>query len=118
MNFYKRWIGDYMRDTSHLSLIEHGAYTKLLDQYYASGKPLPKDLIALYRITGCQDMNEKMAIEKIANEFFPVTVDGLRHNSRADTEIAQYGVQVETNRRITREREGKRNVKRFVKRSV
>ena len=48
MNFYKRFIGDYQRDTAHLAMLEHGAYTALLDAYHATEKPLPRaDAICL-----------------------------------------------------------------------
>ena len=36
MIFYKRYLGDYQRDTGHLSMLEHGAYTLLLDAFYAT----------------------------------------------------------------------------------
>jgi uncharacterized protein YdaU (DUF1376 family) len=42
--WFKRYVGDYLRDTSHLSLSEDGAYNRLLDRYYAASTPLPADL--------------------------------------------------------------------------
>ncbi len=30
MNYYERHLGDYAKDTAHLTMIEHGAYTLLL----------------------------------------------------------------------------------------
>ena len=30
MNYYERHLGDYARDTAHLSMMEHGAYGLLL----------------------------------------------------------------------------------------
>jgi uncharacterized protein YdaU (DUF1376 family) len=76
-----------MRDTSHLSLAEHGAYTVLLDHYYATGKPLPNDDMAIARICRsiCQD--DAKAVASVLAQFFPVNGDGFRHNTRADTEI-------------------------------
>ena len=50
MNWYKRYIGDYQRDTGHLSLVEHGAYTLMLDTYYATSRPLPKEQSVLFRL--------------------------------------------------------------------
>lgn len=41
MNFFKLYIGDYQRDTAHLSVTEHGAYLLMLQHYYATEKPLP-----------------------------------------------------------------------------
>ncbi|MCW0014574.1 YdaU family protein, partial [Burkholderia pseudomallei] len=34
MNFWNRHIGDLIRDTVSLSMLEDGAYNRLLDQYY------------------------------------------------------------------------------------
>lgn len=41
MNFYEHHLGDYMRDTAHLSMIEDAAYRRLLDAYYIREAPLP-----------------------------------------------------------------------------
>ena len=89
MNYYQRFLGDYARDTRHLSLMAHGAYSLLLDAYYATEKPLPADLDSLCRICGAINAAERAAVEVIADKFFPVGTDGLRHNKRADIEIAK-----------------------------
>jgi uncharacterized protein YdaU (DUF1376 family) len=78
-----------MRDTRSLSLAEHGAYTLLLDNYYATGQPLENDIAALFRVCGAQTDEERAAIRKIAELFFPMNGDGHRHNKRADHEIAK-----------------------------
>lgn len=87
MNYYRRYLGDYMRDTMHLSMMEHGAYNLLLDAYYATGKPHPKDYGALYRICRAVTKAEQEAVRRVADEFFKVGSDDLRHNPRADDEI-------------------------------
>ena len=53
MNYYERYCGDSQRDTAHLSLAEHGAYTMLLDVYLSVEKPLPKELSSLRRVERC-----------------------------------------------------------------
>jgi uncharacterized protein YdaU (DUF1376 family) len=91
MNYYPRYPGDYNRDTSHLSLVEHGVYTKLLDHYYSREIPLPAELDRLYRITAATEDFEQRAVQTVADEFFPINAgDGLRHNGRADEEIAKW----------------------------
>ena len=40
MPFY---VGDYVRDTLHLSTEEHGAYLLLILHYWSTGEPLPDD---------------------------------------------------------------------------
>ena len=86
-SWYPRYYGDYMRDTGHLTLMEHGAYTKLLDQYYATQRPLPERLPDLYRMCSAMTDEEKEAVASVADQFFAVNGDGKRHNRRADIEI-------------------------------
>lgn len=87
MNFYKRYMGDYGRDTAHLSLAEHGAYTLLLDHYYSTEQALPADSASLFRICRAFDKLEQRAVQSVADKFFPVGDDGLRHNERADRQM-------------------------------
>jgi uncharacterized protein YdaU (DUF1376 family) len=87
VNFYKRYMGDYGRDTAHLSLSEHGAYTLMLDHYYSTEQPLPTDPAALFRICRAFDKSEQRAVIAVADAYFPKGPDGLRHNIRADRQI-------------------------------
>lgn len=87
MNYYRRYIGDYQRDTMHLSITEHGAYTLLLDAYYSHSGALPRHLSELNRICRATTKSEREAVMKVAQEFFPTNGDGTRHNSRADREL-------------------------------
>lgn len=89
MKFYKRYMGDYGRDTAHLSLAEHGAYTLLLDHYYSTEAPLPADAAALYRICRAFEKAEQRCVLSVADAYFPVGEDGLRHNVRADKQIPE-----------------------------
>lgn len=88
MNYYRRNLGDYMKDTMDLSVIDHGAYTLLLDAYYATEAPLPADYESLYRIARAMRTIEQVSVRKVADRYFPIASDGLRHNPRADEEIA------------------------------
>ena len=87
MNFWKRWIGDYAKKTAHLSLAQHGAYTLLLDHYYATEHSLPAGHDELFRICRAFGKHEQSAVVAVADAFFPVGDDGRRHNERADEEI-------------------------------
>ena len=91
MNYYKRHLGDYARDTGHLSALEHGIYTLLLDWYYVNEKPIAEDK-AIRIARGNQD--ETMMV---LNEFFKKTEKGWVH-SRADREIREYTAKAEKNR--------------------
>lgn len=87
MNYFNFYPGDYLRDTTRLTLIEHGAYARLLMAYYAESAPLPADDAVLFVIAGAISAADKAAVRKIADRFFPVGEDGSRHNFRADLEI-------------------------------
>jgi uncharacterized protein YdaU (DUF1376 family) len=86
VNYYPHHIGDYLRDTVHLTMIEDGAYRRMLDLYYASEKPLPLDLSWLCRLMRAERDEERTAVEFILSHYFQKTVDGWR-SKRADTEI-------------------------------
>jgi uncharacterized protein YdaU (DUF1376 family) len=99
MNYYERYCGDYQRDTAHLSLAEHGAYTMLLDTYFSVEKPLPSDLPSLYRVCRAMTRLEQQAVKSVVDQFFPVSpADGFRHNQRADREIAKARPKIEAAR--------------------
>lgn len=86
MNYYPHHIGDYLRDTSHLSILEDGTYRRMLDIYYASEKPLPLNLSGIYRLVRAKSRDEKTAVDTVLEEFFFRTEEGWR-NKRADAEI-------------------------------
>lgn len=70
MIFYKRFLGDYGTDTGHLTLAEHGAYTLMLDNLYATEKPLPAEKKALYRLLRAETESEKRAVDHVAEQYF------------------------------------------------
>lgn len=84
MNYYERHLGDYARDTSHLSLIEHGVYTVMMDRYYATESGIPAEQI--FRICRARTKEEKIAVETISREFFSLE-DGVYKHSRIEGEI-------------------------------
>ena len=88
MNWYPHYPGDYIRDTAHLSLSQHGAYRLLLDHYYATAAPLPADVDALYRICRAFDQSERTAVGFVLGEFFELRADGY-HNARADKQLTR-----------------------------
>lgn len=89
MQYYKRYMGDFIRDTGHLTLTERGAYDALLDHYYATMAPLPNDLAVLVRIARAQTKAEVEAVRTVVEQYFPPNGDGFRHNKRADEEIVK-----------------------------
>jgi uncharacterized protein YdaU (DUF1376 family) len=103
MKFFKFYMGDYLRDTAHLSMAEHGAYFLMLQNYYATQKPLPSG-DALYRMLRAQTKPEKEAIDSIVKQFWVRSAEGIT-NARADKEIESAAVQADKNRIIARDRE-------------
>lgn len=86
MNFYSHHLGDYARNTRHLTMLEHGAYRLLIDLYYSREVPLPADEKSLSRLVCARTDEEKEAVATVLSEFFELTDDGWRH-ARCDEEI-------------------------------
>lgn len=91
MNYWERHIGDYARDTAHLSMLEHGAYTLLLDRYYATESPIPADQV--HRLARARSRDERAAVDAVLDEFF-VMIDGEWHHNRADREIERAAARI------------------------
>lgn len=83
---------DYLADTAHLGLTEHGIYWRMLLHYYQHGKPFPNDLERICRVILASTPEEKRVAEYVLGEFFALTddSDGAQtwHHARADREIA------------------------------
>jgi uncharacterized protein YdaU (DUF1376 family) len=86
LNYYPHHIGDYLRDTSHLTTLEDGTYRRMLDVYYASEKPLPLDFDWLCRLVRAREILEREAVSAVLQQFFEKCEDGY-HNKRANEEI-------------------------------
>lgn len=87
MNYWERHIGDYARDTGHLSIMEHGVYTILLDRYYATERPIPAD--QAHRIARARTEEERAAVDSVLEEFFTLQ-DGHWINNRCEEVIEEY----------------------------
>ena len=83
MNFYKRYMGDYLSKTSRLSWTEDLAYRRLLDEYYATEKPLPFDKKECYNAARCMSPGQRRAVDKVLDRYFVLQDDGY-HNRKAD----------------------------------
>lgn len=87
MNYYRRYSGDYLRDTARLNLTEHGAYSLLMDYYYTDERPLPADHQELYLMLRAMRPEDRKAVDKVLSVFFTLAEDGY-HQKRIDHEIA------------------------------
>ena len=88
MNYYSHHIGDYRRDTSHLSLLEHGVYRQLIDMYCLSEERIPEETDWVIRRLSARTEEEKKAVISVLNEFFYLE-NGWVHK-RCEVEIAAY----------------------------
>lgn len=84
MNYYERHLGDYARDTAHLTMIEHGAYGLLLDRCYATEQGIPDG--QAHRLARARTREEKAAVDSVLAEFFTL-IDGHWINRRVTEEI-------------------------------
>ena len=89
MNFFKKHIGDWIRDTAHLSAVEEGIYSRLIDQYYSREKPLPVDIKAACKLARASSKNDRLAVSYVLDSYFTLTENGYTHD-RCDSEIKYY----------------------------
>ncbi len=88
MNYFQHHIGDYRRDTAHLSLLEHGVYRQLMDMYYLAEQKIPEETEVVYRRLCARTDEEKKAVDTVLAEFF--SCDSGWSHTRCDREIAEY----------------------------
>ena len=62
MHYYRKHVKDYIADTSHLTMLEHGVYNILIDTYVLTEKPLSLDKEALYWSIAARTEEEKIAV--------------------------------------------------------
>lgn len=89
MNYYEHHIGDYIKDTAHLSMVEEAAYRRMIDAYYTRESPLPVDKKACQRLARARSKDECTAVDVILDEYFVLREDGW-HQKRCDEEIARF----------------------------
>ena len=86
--WYAFYPGDYGRDAAHLSLMQDGAYRRLLDYYYSTGNPIPTLVEQVFRICRAFAPEEHEAVRFVLEQFFVEESDGW-HSRRADRELAK-----------------------------
>jgi len=111
MKHYPRHIGDYLRDTGHLTLLEHGVYGRLLDIYYAGDGPIQMDVETLSRKLSARTVEEKEAVRAILAEFFTLSETGAWVNKRCEETLAKYRTFGEQQRARIQKRYGKSTAK-------
>lgn len=89
MNYYPKNIGDYLTKTLGLTMLQEGAYNRMIDLYYSSEKPLPLDKKEIYASTRCASKSEREAVDFVLAKYFTEESDGF-HQSRCDEELIKY----------------------------
>lgn len=89
MNYYERHIGDFIKDTLGLTMLEDGAYNRLLDQVYQTERPLPADKKEIYRNARATSAAERKAVDYVLAKFFDLGPDGYMQK-RAQAILEEY----------------------------
>ena len=76
MNYYEHHIGDYDKNTSHLTACEDGIYSRMIRRYYDKEVPLPVDVEQVKRLMRARTKEEKQAVVDVLAEFFILQDDG------------------------------------------
>jgi uncharacterized protein YdaU (DUF1376 family) len=97
MHYYTFNVGDYRKDTGHLSTLEHGIYRQLLDWYYLDEKPIPQETQVVLRRLRLGSDSDISALQNVLLDFFVLQADGY-HQTRCDADIAAYHSKAEVNK--------------------
>jgi uncharacterized protein YdaU (DUF1376 family) len=109
MHYFKRNIGDYHKKAGRLTMLQHGAYTLLLDSCY-DREEFPTMEMAIDWVWASSEA-ETEAVKFVLNKFF-VLEEGVFVQYRIQDELERYHKNASTNQRIAMEREAKRKEKR------
>lgn len=105
MNYYKRHIGDYAKKTGRLTILEHGAYTLLIDACYDRER-FPTEAEAI-EWSWARTEEEVAAVKFVLARFFTFE-GGFYVQKRIAEELGQYAANAAINKKIATEREAKR----------
>lgn len=89
MHKYLHHIGDFIRDTSHLTPVEECFYRRAIDWYYLNEKPFPNDMKEVCRLLRAKGKIQTAAVETVFKDFFYVEENFFK-NSRCEKEITAY----------------------------
>jgi uncharacterized protein YdaU (DUF1376 family) len=110
MHYFKRNIGDYHRKAGRLTMLEHGAYTLLMDACYDRELFPTRQQAIDWCFARTED--EIKAVEFVLGKFFELSDDGTYVQLRILQELLEYQKNCETNKQIAIEREEKKRLKK------
>jgi len=106
MHYYKRNLGDYAKKAGRLTMLQHGAYTLLIDSCY-DREVFPTLELAI-EWTWASTEAEIDAVKFVLSRFFTITKDGEYVQDRILQELLEYHAKADKNKEIAIEREAKR----------
>jgi uncharacterized protein YdaU (DUF1376 family) len=106
MHYYKRNIGDYAKKAGRLTMLQHGAYTLLIDACY-DREDFPTFDQAI-EWTWASTEAEIEAVKFVLLRFFSLSEEKKYVQLRILEEVLIYHKNADTNKRIALEREAKR----------
>ena len=109
MHYYKRNIGDYYKKAGRLSMLQHGAYTLLIDACYDRERFPTADEAIEWAWASTEAEIE--AVKFVLSKFFH-EVEGVFVQQHIKDDLIDYADKAEKNRTIALEREAKRRQKR------
>jgi uncharacterized protein YdaU (DUF1376 family) len=110
MHYYKRNLGDYAKKAGRLTMLQHGAYTLLIDSCY--DREIFPTLEQALEWTWASTEAEIEAVKFVLSRFFLLDKDGCYVQDRILDELLNYQKNSDTNKRIADEREAKRRENR------
>jgi uncharacterized protein YdaU (DUF1376 family) len=106
MHYYKRNLGDYAKKAGRLTMLQHGAYTLLIDSCY-DREQFPTLEEAL-EWTWAFTTEEIDAVQFVLNRFFKLNENNQYVQERIVDELQEYHAKANKNQQIAIERETKR----------
>ena len=87
--FVKWYPGDYLKDTAHLTTIQHGAYFLLLQAYWSNSGPIP-----MSRVIGTVKMTKRAwgrHKDPVLDFFETKEIDGIKYlvHKRVEKDIKE-----------------------------
>tara|TARA_R110000822_G_scaffold232487_1_gene364257 strand:- start:3286 stop:4101 length:816 start_codon:yes stop_codon:yes gene_type:complete len=109
MHYYKRNLGDYAKKAGRLTMLQHGAYTLLIDSCY--DREIFPTLEQALEWTWASTEAEIEAVKFVLSRFFVLDKEGQYVQDRILEELLNYHKNADINKRIADEREAKRREK-------
>jgi uncharacterized protein YdaU (DUF1376 family) len=88
VHYYKRNLGDYAKKAGRLSMLQHGAYTLLIDACY-DRESFPTFAEAV-DWAWASTTEEVEAVKFVLSKFFTLQTDGIYHQKRIEQELGEY----------------------------